>query len=126
MGEEKIKEFTDLNAWKECHDLVLLTYKLVKQFPASEKFGLISQMERASISVTSYIAEGFGRQTMKEKFQFYYLAHGSLTELKNQLIIAKDLGYTKHTDFIIIQNQLVTSQKLLLGLIRKTKSFIRF
>ena len=98
---------------------------MTKKFPDSERFGLVSQMERAAISISSNIAEGFGRQTMKEKVQFYYQAHGSLTELKNQLIISKDLGYTNNVQFLQIMDQLIISQKLLRGLITKSKSFLK-
>ena len=121
---KKIAEFTDLESWKQSHILVLLTYKITSKFPYHEKLALSSQMQRAAVSITSNIAEGFGRQTLKEKIQFYFLAHGSLTELKNQLIIAKDLGYTNETTFQEATEQLITSQKLLRGLINKTKSFL--
>ncbi len=125
MEIEKIKEFTDLDSWKQSHNLVLLIYKTTNKFPNSERFSLISQMQRAVVSISSNIAEGFGRQTMKEKIQFYYLAHGSLTELKNQLIIAKDLDYTTNTIYTEIMNQLILSQRLLRGLITKSKSFLK-
>ena len=126
MNEDgKIREFTDLDSWKQSHNLVLLIYKMTKKFPDSERFGLVSQMERAAVSISSNIAEGFGRQTMKEKVQFYYQAHGSLTELKNQLIISKDLGYTNNVQFLQIMDQLIISQKLLRGLITKSKSFLK-
>ena len=125
MDQGKIREFTDLDSWKQNHNLVLLIYRINKKFPESERFGLISQMERAAVSVTSNIAEGFGRQTMKEKVHFYYQAHGSLTELKNQLIIARDLGYTRDISFMEIMDQLITGQKLLRGLTTKSKSFIK-
>lgn len=67
MKEDKIKTFTDLKAWKCGHELVLIIYTIVKSFPNDEVYGLISQMRRCSISVTSNIAEGFGRQGYKDK-----------------------------------------------------------
>ena len=70
MNKEWIKDFTDLNTWKISHDLVLSIYKLSERFPKSEKFWLTSQIQRASVSITSNIAEGFGRQSYKEKVQF--------------------------------------------------------
>ena len=87
------KDFTDLRVWQSCHTLVLLTYKDTKSFPRDELFALVSQMRRAAVSVTSNIAEGFGRFTSKDKEHFYVMASGSLHELKNQYIIANDLGY---------------------------------
>jgi len=120
----KIEEFTDLDSWKEAHKLVLLLYRTTKNFPVDERFGLISQIQRAGVSISSNIAEGFGRQTLKEKIQFYYQAHGSLTEIKNQIILSKDLGYITTKDFDIIKDQMIISQKLLRGLIRKTKSYL--
>lgn len=120
----KIKDFTDLEAWRKSHELVLAIYKATKEFPKSEAFGLISQMQRAAVSITSNIAEGFGRQTIKEKIQFYYQAQGSLTEVKNQLILSKDLSYISEQEFDKIMNALITSHKLLQGLLRKTKSFL--
>lgn len=119
-----IKTFTDLYAWKEGHKLVLYIYKLVRKFPKEENYALSDQMRRAAVSITSNIAEGFGRQTIKEKVQFYYQAQGSLTEIKNQLIIAKDIGYINQKDFLEIADQANTSHQLLQGLIQKSKSFI--
>ena len=87
-------------------------------------FGLTSQMQRAAVSVTSNIAEGFGRQTYKEKGQVYYVAQGSLTELKNQIIIAKDIGYLEIADFQQLDKQSNISHQLLQGLITKSKTFI--
>ncbi len=120
----KIKDFTDLQVWQSSHSLVLSVYKLTNKFPKSEAFGLISQLQRASVSITSNIAEGFGRQGIKEKIQFYYLAQGSLTEVKNQLILSKDLNYISKKEFDVIMEILVTSHKLLQGLIKKSKTFL--
>ena len=99
MYTGKIKSFTDLNAWKEGHGLVLSIYKITKTFPADERFGLTDQMRRCSVSITSNIAEGFSRKTKKEKAQFFYMALGSVTELQNQLLIVRDLSYISKTDF---------------------------
>lgn len=119
-----IKSFTDLNAWKENHQLVLMIYQLVKNFPKEETFALSDQMRRAAVSITSNIAEGFGRQTIKEKIQFYYQAQGSLTEIKNQLIIAKDIGYIKDEFFNTVSAQANIGHQLLQGLITKSKTFL--
>ena len=121
MGKEiktKIKSFTDLVAWQEGHKLVLLVYKETENFPEKEKFGLVSQMRRCVVSITSNISEGFSRNTNKDKYQFYSMAQGSLTELQNQLLIARDIGYLKKDKFQKIAEQTVTVNKLINGLKR--------
>jgi len=120
----RIRDFTDLDVWKEGHRLVLMLYKITDRFPRSERYSLIDQIRRSSISVTSNIAEGFGRQTYKEKIQFYYLAQGSLVELKNQLIISKDVGYIDENVYLTLKNQADVCHKLLQGIIKKSKVFL--
>lgn len=124
MNNGKIQSFTDLNTWKEGHKLVITIYKITKTFPKEETYSIIDQMRRASSSVTANIAEGFGRQTYKEKLQFYYMAQGSLTELKNFILIAKDVKYLEDGDFNNLSEQANLTHQLLQGLIQKTKSFI--
>jgi four helix bundle protein len=120
----KIKEFTDLMVWQEGHKLVLLIYERTKDYPKSESYSLVDQMRRAAVSVTSNIAEGFGRQTYKEKVQFYYTAQGSLTELKNQLMISHDLHFLTSEQNTTIVEQLQKTHQLLQGLIKKSKTFL--
>lgn len=124
MNGGKIRTFTDLHAWQEAHKLVVLVYKVTKNFPKDEIFGLVGQMRRAVISTTSNIAEGFGRQGYKEKIQFLYLAQGSLTELKNQILAARDVGYLTQGDFLMLMKQADVAHQLLQGLTSKTKSFL--
>ncbi|MBI4599730.1 four helix bundle protein [Candidatus Uhrbacteria bacterium] len=76
-----MRSFTDLKAWQEGHTLVLKIYKITQSFPKEEQFGLTNQLRRAAVSLTSNIAEGFGRGSYKEKAQFYSIALGSLTEV---------------------------------------------
>ena len=117
----KIKSFTDLNAWKYGHELVLDIYKITKLFPKEEMFGLVSQMRRCAVSITSNIAEGFSRESYKEKIRFYYISQGSLTELQNQLLISKDIELITKEKFKEIADKSVTASKLLNGLIKKSK-----
>lgn len=120
----KIKSFTDLIVWREGHKLVILIYNTTKGLPREELYSLVDQMRRAAVSITSNIAEGFGRQTYKEKVQFYYQAQGSLTELKNQILIAKDIGYLSEHEFQKLIEQSNITHQLLQGLITKSKTFI--
>jgi len=119
---KKITSFTQLDAWRESHALVLLTYKVTQSFPNEEMFGLTSQMRRATVSISSNIAEGFIRNTKRDKQQFYAIAKGSLTELQNQFIICRDLGYVSKEEFNNIAKRTVTTGKLLSGLIRSSNS----
>ncbi len=117
----RIKSFTDLKTWQEAHKLSLIIYKLTKDFPKEELFGLVSQMRRCVVSIVSNIAEGFSRETYKEKVRFYSIAKGSLTELQSQLLISKDLNYIKKKEFQKVAEQSVKTHKLLNALIKKSK-----
>lgn len=88
-----IKNFYDLEAWQKGHQLVLQIYKITKKFPKDERFGATDQLRRASSSITANIAEGFARYHYKDKARFYYQARGSVAEVQNFLLLAKDLGY---------------------------------
>ena len=123
MGK-KITNFFELNTWREGHKLVLTIYAITNNFPSKETYVLTAQMLRAAISITSNIAEGFGRQGLKEKIQFYSMAKASLSELQNQLIICRDLDYVTNKKFNEMWNQSVTVHKLINGLIRSLKKNI--
>lgn len=85
--------FEKLDVWQLSKKLVVKVYTLTKAFPADEKFGLVNQMRRAAVSISSNIAEGSGRITSKDQAHFYNMAYGTLMELLNQLLIAFDLGW---------------------------------
>lgn len=116
-----IKNFTDLDVWKEAHILTLQIYKITKDFPKDEMFGLTSQIRRAVISIESNIAEGFSRYYFKDRLKFYFQSRGSLSEVQSQLLTSKDLEYLNKTKFdeIFIQTEKV--EVILGGLIRSTK-----
>lgn len=124
MNQGKIKSFTDLDAWKEGHRLVLMIYEITRSFPKEEIFGLLSQMRRCAISITSNVAEGFSRQSYKEKAQFYSVAQGSVTELQNQLLISKDIGLIAKEKFNEIAMQSIKVHKIINGLIKSSKTMI--
>lgn len=121
--KEKISSFKDLYCWKDAHSLVLEIYKITTKFPPSEIFALTNQMRRASVSISSNIAEGFGRQGYKEKLQFYYISRGSLIELENQLLIAKDIKYISQKDYDFINEKINKLHQLINGFIKSTKKY---
>lgn len=122
MEDVSIRTFKDLDAWKEGHKLVLMIYDITKKFPQEEVYGLVSQMRRCAVSTTSNVAEGFSRQSYKEKIQFYSIAQGSLTELQNQLLIAQDVGFVGEDVFRQVDSQTVKVHKIMNGLIKASKS----
>jgi len=124
MGNDEIRKsghiytFKDLDAWKQGHVIVLEVYRCTKTYPREEQFGLVNQMRRAAISVTSNIAEGFGRQTGKDKAQFYTIAKGSLLELQSQLQASLDLGYIPKDTYELLDALLERAVRVTYGLIR--------
>ena len=120
---KKIRTFTDLIVWQKGHLLVLEIYRCTKTFPKEELFGLTSQIRRAAVSITSNIAEGFSRKSYKEKVQFYCLALGSMTELQNQLLVARDIDYLNKEDFERISSYTIEIHKMLNALIKKSRNF---
>lgn len=126
MNQEsrKIRSFTDLTTWQKGHLLVLEIYRITMNFPKEEIFGLTSQIRRAIVSFTSNIAEGFSRNSYKEKVQFYCMALGSLTEVQNQLLIARDLGFLPVLKFNELAQMTIDLNKMTNGLIKKSKTMI--
>lgn len=117
-SDTKIKSFTDLDAWQKGHVLVLAIYRVTENFPKSEMFGLVSQMRRSVVSITSNIAEGFRRRSALDKGRFYDMAQASLTELQNQLIIARDIGFISKDDFVSMGEKTLDVARLIGGMIR--------
>ena len=122
IERERIKSFTDLDAWKKAHQLSLFAYKTTEKFPDKEKFGLSSQMRRAAVSIASNIAEGFSRSSAKDKEHFYVMARSSLTELQSQFLLARDLEYFKNELFLQFASQSTDVSKLVIGLMKSAMS----
>ncbi len=92
---DRLQRFEDLEVWKKAHRLVMDAYRVTAGFPATERFGLVSQMRRAAVSVPANDAEGFKKRGIRDKVNFYNIAQGSLEELRYYLILSSDLGYLK-------------------------------
>ncbi|MDP3463652.1 MAG: four helix bundle protein [Bacteroidales bacterium] len=113
--------FEKLNVWQQARQLTKEIYIVTNSFPVEEKFGLVSQMRRSSISVGSNIAEGSSRKTDKDQAHFYTTAFSSLVELLNQLILSYDLGFLPEEKYIELRNtvELISNQ---LNKLRKSTS----
>ncbi|HRY32869.1 MAG TPA: four helix bundle protein [Bacteroidales bacterium] len=90
---EGVRSHNDLEVWMRAKALVVLIYKITRDFPKVEIYGLCSQLRRASVSVPTNIAEGFGRKHLKELIHFLYYSQGSLSEIETLIIISYELGY---------------------------------
>ena len=118
----KLKSYKDLVVWQKSIVLVKEIYQLTRRFPADEKFGLISQMRRAAVSVPSNLAEGHARNTTGEFVQFISHAEGSLAELETQVILAVELGFCPASEARPIQEVIVEIQKMANALRRSLAS----
>ena len=101
----------DLEVYKRSLDLVEQVYTLTASFPASENFGLTSQLRRAAVSLPSNIAEGSSRGSTKDFIRFLNIASGSLAEIETQLVIAERIGYITFSE--ALQNNKITIRKML-------------
>ncbi|MBU0694566.1 MAG: four helix bundle protein [Candidatus Omnitrophica bacterium] len=114
-----MKTFRELKAWQRAHELVLKVYKVTTNFPEREKFGLISQMRRSSISIPANIVEGFKRRSDKEFKQFINIAAASLEETKYYLILSVDLKYMNQEDYQELMELADEVGKMLHGFYKK-------
>lgn len=100
-----MQRFTDIEAWRRSHQLVLGIYRLTAAFPRSEQFGIVAQLRRAAVSVAANIAEGAKRQSSREYDRFLNIAEGSLAEVQYLLILARDLGFASREDVTALLDQ---------------------
>jgi len=111
-----MKPHHNLDVWKNSIGFVTKIYKLTSSFPGEEKFGLISQLKRASVSIPSNIAEGAARESKKEFRNFLSIAQGSASEVETQLIISNKLGFLNNKNFNEVSKELTDIAKMLTGL----------
>ena len=91
--------FKDIKAWQKAYDFVLLTYKLTRKFPDSERYGLSSQFQRAAVSITANIAEGYKKLSKADKLRFLNIAQASLEECRLYIMLSHDLGYINPEEY---------------------------
>jgi len=117
-----MKTFRDLLVWQKSMSFVTEIYKVSKQFPKDENFGLTSQIRRSVVSVPSNISEGYGREGMKDYLRFLNIAMASLFELQTQLEIASNLEYIKREKFDNLYESSREIERMLSSFIRTVKS----
>ncbi len=114
----EIQSYEDLVAWRMGVDVSLQVYQVTSLFPDGERFGLVAQLRRASVSLPSNIAEGYGRGTRPDYLRFLRMTRGSLYEVETQLLIAQRLGYVKSDAFESLDAKVKELGRVLAGLIR--------
>ncbi|NQS98770.1 MAG: four helix bundle protein [candidate division Zixibacteria bacterium] len=117
-----MKSYKELEVWRKAIELVEQVYSISKNFPNWEKFGLISQMQRAAVSIPSNIAEGWGRSTTLDYIHFLRMSRGSLLELETQVIIAERLKYITDLQSHDLFLRIEIIGKMLNSLIKSLKS----
>jgi four helix bundle protein len=120
----KLFSFEKLNVWQKSRQLAVEIYKVTKSFPEEERFGLVSQMRRSVVSISSNIAEGSGRYNPKDKARFTEIAFGSALELLNQSIISFDLEYLDKENYENTRKEISEITAMLDGL-RKSQLNIK-
>lgn len=119
-----MKSFRELEVWQKSHGLVLEIYRVSASFPKDERFGIVSQLRRASYSIPANIAEGFGRRSTKELLQCLAIANGSLEEVRYFILLSSDLGYLQAEDSKKLDEQLNSVAQMIAALGRTLRSKI--
>jgi four helix bundle protein len=114
-----MRDFRDLNVWEKAHRLTLQVYRITKNFPSDERFGLTVQLRRASASVPTNIAEGCGRDSERELARFMSIAAGSASEVEYQILLACDLNYIQDETYRELNQQVNDVKRMLNSFIQK-------
>ncbi|MBS3768559.1 MAG: four helix bundle protein [Candidatus Cloacimonetes bacterium] len=112
----------DLEVWKRSVNFVTKIYEVTQTYPKQEKYGIVSQIRRAAVSIPSNISEGAARKHKREFIQFLYIALSSLAELETQIIISMNLDFIRKTKFNKLRSELIEIKNMLVGLIRYCKN----
>lgn len=117
--------YKNLEVWKLSKDICIYVYEITKGYPKDELYGIISQIRRCAVSISSNIAEGYAKTSIKEQLKFVEISNGSFYELTTQIEISHELKYISDTDYSNINLQLEKLGKMLYGykksLLNKTK-----
>jgi four helix bundle protein len=117
-----MRDYTKIEVWKRSHALVLKIYEITDKFPSEEKYGVISQLRRAALSVPTNIAEGCGRSTETELSRFMDIASGSASEVDYLLFLGMELKYIDSKIYSAISNELTEVRKMLSGYIKTIRN----
>lgn len=117
-----VKDFRQLKVWEKSHLLTLEIYRVTKQFPKDELYGLTSQIRRSAASIPANIAEGCGKGSDRELARYMQISMGSASELEYHLLLASDLDYLNTNDYQELVNRVIEIKKMLGSFIKKLRS----
>ena len=98
--------FMDIKAWQLAHQFVVDVYKLTREFPDTERYGLCSQFQRAAVSIAANIAEGYKKLGKADKLRFFNISQGSLEECRYYILLSRDLGYIDNDSYDSLNNEI--------------------
>jgi len=124
-AREPIRSYRDLEVWRAGVELTVAVYQLTKSLPADERFGLVSQMQRAATSIPANIAEGHGRESTQDFVRFLRIAQGSLKELETHVTVAHRLGFVSDQDIGPVLDETDRIGRMVRGLIRSLQERLR-
>lgn len=117
-----MKDFRDLVVWQKSHQLTLEIYRVTKEFPSEERFGLTSQLRRSAASIAANIAEGCGRGSDADLGRFLQMAMGSASETEYHLLLAHDLGYLQANQADLLTSNTQEAKRMLASFLQKLKA----
>jgi four helix bundle protein len=117
-----LKNYKDLNVWQKSYKLCLKIYRMTAKFANEERWGLTSQIRRASVSIPSNIAEGYGRKTTVDYIRMLYISYGSVCELETQILLAGDLGYIGKGELGTAKKDIAEIERMLKALIKSVEN----
>jgi len=117
-----MRDYRDLQVWGKAHQLTLAVYKSTRGFPSEERFGLTSQTRRSSASIAANLAEGCGRRSDGAMARFVQIAMGSGAELSYHLLLARDLGLLKDSEYMKLNSNVNEVMRMLSGLSQRLRS----
>ena len=105
--------FENVVAWQKAHEFALLAYRTTQKFPVAERYGLCDQFQRAAVSISANIAEGYKKVSKADKLRFFNIAQGSLEECRNYILLIRDIGYVTNDEFEELRFSIEETSKFL-------------
>ena len=121
-SSEMLKNYKELKGWQKSYQLCLEIYRVTAKFPKEELHGLTSQIRRSAGSISSNIAEGYGRKTTLDYIRMFYISYGSVCELETQILLAENLGFIEKGELGRLIKDIAEVERMLMALIKSLEN----